>query len=263
MDAAGPTPVTAVEPEPGPRNTPRQYLLLGVIVAVIVGLAIRGGSLQRSDLLFYAVLVPSIILHEVSHGAVALRFGDPTAQRAGRLTLNPIKHIDPFWTVILPAMMVFYTGSAFGMAKPVPVNPGLMRSPRNHGMLTALAGPAVNIVLAAVSVVVLRVAYPGASGLEIQFDLYEGTDFVPLGAEILFVTGLANTILAAFNLLPIPPLDGSSVPERLLPVRFLRPYLKLRQYSFFLFIGLFLVGGDLLARVFQPAIELWAGLLPT
>jgi Zn-dependent protease len=85
---------------------------------------------------------------------------------------------------------------------------------------------------------------------------------VPLGAEILLTTGLANTILAAFNLLPIPPLDGSAVLERLLPKRWLEPYLQLRRLSFFLFIGLFLVGGDVLGRVFSPAIELWLKLLP-
>ncbi len=248
--------------QPTRRNQPHQYVVLGLIVAVILWFALRGGSLKRSDVLFYAVLLPSIILHEVSHGAVALLFGDPTAKRAGRLTLNPISHIDPFWTIILPALMVFTTGTAFGMAKPVPVNPGLMRSPRNHGMLTALVGPATNIVLAALTLIALRVFYPGVNGLAIQYDLYAGSDIVPLGAELLFVAGLANTILAAFNLLPIPPLDGSAVPERLLPERWLIPYLQLRKYSFFLFIGLFLVGGDLLGRVFEPAIRLWAGFLP-
>lgn len=214
-----------------------------LLVALLV-YAFRAGVVGRSQVIFFAVLLPSIILHEVSHGAVALLFGDRTAQRAGRLTLNPLAHIDPFWTVLLPAMMVLTTGRAFGMAKPVPVNPSAMRSPRNHGLLTSLAGPFTNIVMAALASVALRVFRPyGTVG------------------EVVFTFALANVILAAFNLIPIPPLDGSSVVERLLPRRWLVPYLRLRQYSFFVFIGLFLVGGDLLGRVLDPAVNLWYRLL--
>ena len=237
------------------QNKPYQWIVLGLLIAVVVFLAIRGGSLQRADIVFFAVLVPSIILHEVSHGAVALAFGDRTAQEAGRVTLNPFKHIDPFWTILLPAMMVFYTGRAFGMAKPVPVNPGRMRSPRNHGMFTALAGPATNIVLAALTWVAYRAAYgddPSA-----PFRVAE----TPLLAEVLFSLGLANVVLAVFNLIPIPPLDGSAVFERILPERLLVPYLRLRQFSFFLFIGLFLVGSDVFGRILNPFIELWFRLL--
>ena len=240
---------------PERRNTPTQWVVLALLGAAVVWFAVRGGSLGRDDLIFFAVLIPSIILHEVSHGAVALLFGDTTAQRAGRLTLNPIKHIDPFWTILLPAMMVFTTGRAFGMAKPVPVNPGLMRSPRNHGMLTALAGPATNLVIAAVAVVAFRLL-PAAS----LFDRFSATGLTLVG-DVVVLLGLSNVILAAFNLLPIPPLDGSSVPERLLPERWLVPYLRLRQYSFFIFIGLFFIGGDLLNGVFDPAIDLYLDLL--
>ena len=213
-------------------------------------------------MVFFAVLLPSIVLHEVSHGAVARLFGDRTAQEAGRLTLNPLKHIDPFWTVLLPAMMVFYTGRAFGMAKPVPVNPGRMRSPRNHGMFTALAGPATNLVIAAVATVALRLRYPVKADLaEVVYSILLRLDGTPLGAEVLFSLGLANVVLAVFNLIPIPPLDGSSVVERLLPARWLEPYLRLRQFSFFLFIGLFLLGSDVFGRILDPFIELWFDLL--
>jgi Zn-dependent protease len=247
--------VPAPAPAPERRNTPQQWAVLALLCAVLVWFALRGGSIGREDLLFFAVLLPSIVLHEVSHGAVALLFGDRTAQRAGRLTLNPVKHIDPFWTIILPAMMVFTTGRAFGMAKPVPVNPARMRSPRNHGMLTALAGPATNLVIALVAVVLFR-SLPEAS----LFDRRSETGLTLLG-DLVFLLGLSNVILAAFNLLPIPPLDGSSVPERLLPERWLVPYLRIRQYSFFIFIGLFLVGGDLLRGVFDPATDLYIDLL--
>ena len=236
-------------------NKPHQWAVLALLVGVIVFFAVRGGSLQRADIVFFAVLIPSIILHEVSHGAAALAFGDRTAQEAGRLTLNPIKHIDPFWTVLLPAMMVFYTGRAFGMAKPVPVNPGRMRSPRNHGMFTALAGPATNIVIAALTWIAYRVAY----GADPSAPLRSAN--TPLLAEVLFSLGLANVVLAVFNLIPIPPLDGSAVFERVLPTRLLVPYLRIRQFSFFLFIGLFLVGSDVFGRILDPFIELWFRLL--
>ena len=252
-----PTDPAQVSP-PARRNTPAQWAFLAALVGVIGYFAVRGGSLQRADLVFFGVLIPSIILHEVSHGAAALLFGDRTAQEAGRLTLNPIKHIDPFWTVILPAMMVFYTGQAFGMAKPVPVNPGRMRSPRNHGMLTALAGPATNLVIAAVAWALYRLTY-GSTDPTAPF---RRTD-TPLLAEVLFSLGLANVVLAVFNLIPIPPLDGSAVPERILPQRFLVPYLRLRQFSFFLFIGLFLLGSDVFGRVLDPFVELWFRLLFT
>jgi Zn-dependent protease len=225
-------------------NTPRQYAVGAALLAVLLFYALRAGVIRQEHVIFFSVLIPSIILHEVSHGAVALLFGDRTAQRAGRLTLNPIAHIDPFWTVLVPAVMVITTGRAFGMAKPVPVNPRAMRSPRNHGLLTSLAGPATNIALAAVATVVFRVVRP------------HGTV-----AEVVLTFGLANVILAAFNLLPIPPLDGSAVPERLLPRRWLVPYMRIRQYSFFVFIGLFFIGGDLLGQVLDPAVELWIRLL--
>ena len=100
--------------------------------------------MSEAHIIAIAVLIPSVILHEISHGWVALAFGDDTAKRAGRLTLNPIAHIDPFGTIILPALLILTTGRAFGYAKPVPVNVGKLRSPRNQGLLVSLAGPAVN-----------------------------------------------------------------------------------------------------------------------
>jgi Zn-dependent protease len=237
------------------RNTPQQYVVLALVVGAILYATVRRGTLGRDQLIFFAVLIPSVILHEVSHGAVALLFGDRTAQQEGRLTLNPLKHIDPFWTIILPAMMVFTTGRAFGMAKPVPVSPGRMRSPRNHGMLTALAGPATNILIAAIATVVFRQVYLPK--------LYNGPIELQLSTmgELVFQLGLANVILAAFNLIPIPPLDGSSVVERLLPRSLLPSYLRLRQYSFFLFIGLFIIARDLFGTILRPAIDLWFDLL--
>jgi len=199
-------------------------------------------------LLVLAVLVPSVILHEVAHGVAALRFGDDTAKRAGRLTLNPIAHIDPFGTVLLPALLAFTTGTAFGYAKPVPVNPSRMRRPRDHGLLTSLAGPAANIVLAVIAALVLRQFI--ASG-----------EAESTAAEVVFRFGAINVILAAFNLIPIPPLDGSAVVERVLPRRFLPRWNQVRQYSMAILLLIVLLLPGTLTRVFGPALQLWQRLL--
>src|SRR5207237_10455946 len=112
--------------------------------------------LERFDIVFFAVLIPSVILHEVSHGWVALAFGDDTAKRAGRLTLNPIAHVDPFGTIILPLLLSLSGIGAFGYAKPVPVNPRNLRNPRQHSLYVSLAGPLTNITLALIAGLVLR-----------------------------------------------------------------------------------------------------------
>lgn len=192
------------------------------------------------------VLMPSVILHEVAHGVAALRFGDDTAQRAGRLTLNPLAHIDPFGTVILPTLLAFTTGAAFGYAKPVPVNPSRMRRPRDHGLLVSLAGPATNVVLALIAAALLRTLAPA------------GDQFV---LETLFRFGVINVILAAFNLLPIPPLDGSALVERLLPRRLLPQWRTIRQYSMPVLLLVVLLVPGALGRVFGVAQRLWIQLL--
>jgi Zn-dependent protease len=188
-------------------------------------------------------LVPSVILHEVSHGAVALMFGDDTAKKAGRLTLNPIRHVDPFGTIILPALLVFAGQPAFGWAKPVPVNPRALRNPRQQSLLVSLAGPAVNITIALLAAVVLA-----------------STTGVDDARRFVWAAGVVNVILAAFNLIPIPPLDGSAVVERLLPHRWWPSYLRFRQYSMGILLMLVLVVPGALTQVFDPALRLWNGL---
>lgn len=196
--------------------------------------------------LVLAVIVPSIILHEVAHGWTALRFGDDTAKRAGRLTLNPIRHIDPFGTVLLPAILAFTTGSAFGYAKPVPVVPARMRRPRDHGLLVSLAGPATNVILAVLAAVVLRQVTPATNVAVI---------------DIVWRFGVINAILAAFNLLPIPPLDGSALVERVLPRRYLPRWRQIRQYSMAILLVLVLLLPQVLGTVFGWAVDLWSLLL--
>lgn len=214
--------------------------------------------------LFLAAIIPSVIVHEVSHGAVAYMFGDDTAKRAGRLTLNPIPHIDPFGTVLLPLMLSFSGLGAFGYAKPVPVNPAQMRSPRNHGLIVSLAGPAVNIIIAVAAAFTLRYLRPELTPQLVAAHFQGDTigSAPPFGDQFLFALGLANVILAAFNLLPLPPLDGSAVFERVLPKAWLPRYMRIRPYSVGIVLVLVLLLPGLLQRsVFSPAVDLWANLL--
>ena len=199
-----------------------------------------------------AVLVPSVILHEVSHGVVANHFGDDTAKRAGRLTLNPLAHIDPFGTVILPIILALSGFGAFGYAKPVPVTVSRLRNPRQHSLYVSLAGPAVNIAIALAAAVALRPLITVVGGTR----YLDGTT-----AEVIYRLGIINVILAAFNLIPLPPLDGSAVVERLLPRQWWPTWLKIRQYSMGVLILVVLVVPSVLTRVFSPAVELWTALL--
>jgi Zn-dependent protease len=203
-------------------------------------------------LLLLAVLIPSVIFHEIAHGRVALAFGDDTAKRAGRLTLNPIAHVDVFGTLILPTLLALGGFGVFGWAKPVPVNPARMRRPRDHGLVVALAGPAVNIVFAVAAALVLRSMLSGP-------DAALRADGLLVEAILWF--GVVNVVLAAFNLLPIPPLDGSAVVERFLPERLLGPYLQVRRYSMAILLVLVLVIPGALRWVFDAAFSVWALLL--
>ena len=202
-----------------------------------------------------AVLVPSVIFHEVSHGVVANFFGDDTAKRAGRLTLNPAAHIDPFGTVILPLILSLSGVGAFGYAKPVPVNPRRLRNPRQHSLYVSLAGPATNIALALAAAVLLRTVF--RDDLRRAFSLED----LALLPKLVFWLGLVNVILAVFNLLPIPPLDGSALVERVLPNHWWPTWLRFRQYGFgVLLILVFLLPGSL-DTIFEPFLRRWLHLL--
>jgi Zn-dependent protease len=184
------------------------------------------------------------MLHEVSHGVVANAFGDDTAKRAGRITLNPIRHVDPLGTVILPTLLALSGLPAFGWAKPVPVNPSKLRNPRQHSLYVSLAGPVTNLALALLMALILRTWGPGG--------------FV---GDLVFVTGLMNVVLALFNLLPIPPLDGSAIIERFLPARWLPGYHVFRRYSMLVLLGLLLFFARRSNPIFEPAIWLWERML--
>ena len=200
------------------------------------------------------VLVPSVILHEVSHGLVAYLFGDDTAKRAGRLTLNPIAHVDPFGTLILPLILSLSGLGAFGYAKPVPVNPRKLRRPKEQSLYVSLVGPVVNVALALLAALLLgRLTSTVTSG---NLILLDGEL-----SRVLFYFGLVNVTLAVFNLLPIPPLDGSALVERWLPARYWPTWAKVRQWGFgiVLLVVFVLPGG--LSFVFEPALDLWSRLL--
>jgi Zn-dependent protease len=169
---------------------------------------------MASDIYFLLALIPSVVLHEVSHGYVAYRLGDPTAKEQHRLTLNPLAHIDLFGTILLPALLIVSGLPAFGYAKPVPVNISRLRNPRRDSLYVALAGPLVNILLSAVGFVICELAlHVTRSALMLNIGVY---------------LGLVNLTLAVYNLLPIPPLDGSAIIERLVPNRHLPRYYQFR-----------------------------------
>ena len=177
--------------------------------------------------------VPAIVLHEASHAFAAYKLGDPTAKGEGRLSFNPMRHIDPFGTVILPLLLIAMNMPVFGYAKPVPYNPRYFSDPRKGDLIVGLAGPAANLVMALLAAGVAFALYmtlPVAS-LVAQNELfsYFFLLFLPLFA-------LINLYLMFFNLLPIPPLDGSSIFAFFLPAKYLPQYYRVQQYAFPIFM---------------------------
>ncbi len=204
----------------------RNTLIIVGVAAVLIGLIVWKHKLSSDQLIYFCVLVPSIVLHELSHGVVALAFGDPTAKKAGRLSLNPIKHVDPVGTLLVPAVLTLGGVGAYGWAKPVPVMTSNLRSPRNHTVLVALVGPLTNFVLAAL----VGVGFVAAGGRT----AYLAGVAPSLLQQILFYAGLANIVLGVFNLIPCPPLDGAAVLERFIPERHLAAYYNLQPFLMFL-----------------------------
>jgi Zn-dependent protease len=175
----------------------------------------------------FALFLYSVILHEIAHGWVALRCGDPTAKWEGRLTLNPVPHIDPWMSIILPALMYFGTNGAmmFGGARPVPVNTGNLRRYPRDWILVSIAGVATNLAIAATFAVVLHILVRAAP------NAVDGM----LG-DILFRTAITNLVLTVFNLIPIPPLDGSRAFRFLLKGEARRTYDSLERYGLIILV---------------------------
>jgi Zn-dependent protease len=176
----------------------------------------------------------AIILHEISHGWVADRLGDSTARYSGRLTLNPAAHIDLFGTILLPLVLLISGGFIFGYAKPVPINPYNLRNPRRDIIWVSLAGILTNFALAAVSAVLFRIMASTVLG---SWSLI----VTPL-LMMLRVSVMINIILAVFNAIPIPPLDGSRVLAHLLPPEQSAVFSRLEPYGFIIILVLFFTG---------------------
>ncbi|MCX8007367.1 MAG: site-2 protease family protein [Coriobacteriia bacterium] len=175
----------------------------------------------------FALVVPAIVFHEVAHGYSALALGDTTAKDAGRLSLNPLKHIDPFGTVLLPLLMTATLGFGFGYAKPVPVNPWRFRGDRRVGMaLTGVAGPAANLAMALVSALIVR-----ALGWLVG-------PVADLAWTAAYAFCMVNLALMLFNLVPIPPFDGSRLLLPFLSQRGLAVYRDMERYGFVIIIAL-------------------------
>lgn len=187
-----------------------------------------------------AMFIPAIVLHEVSHGYVSYRLGDPTAKMKGRLNLNPIKHMDPFGTVLLPLMLWAANMPVFGYAKPVPINPNYYKDYRKGMLLTGLAGPTTNLTLALVAGLLVRFLLPLG-------DLATGSTldatFTPLGWVVyaFYFFAQINLVLMFFNLIPIPPLDGSRVLPLFLSDKALMKYHQVERYGILIFFGALLL----------------------
>jgi Zn-dependent protease len=194
--------------------------------------------IQRIAISALPILI-AITFHEVAHGFVAWKLGDPTAKMMGRLTLNPFAHIDLWGTVIMPIMLLVMSNGQFmfGYAKPVPINPSYFKNPRRDMALSAIAGPAVNFILAAIFLLLLKVAMTAAQGVDDDAAMI----FTPL-LLMLKAGVIMNVVFAAFNLLPIPPLDGGRVLMGILPWQQAAMLEKIEPYGFFIVLALVATG---------------------
>ena len=211
----------------------------------------------RNILIVVPVLLFSVIAHEYAHGYAALRQGDPTAFNLGRLTWNPVKHIDPFLTILLPAMLLIASKGqmALGAAKPVPVNPRRYRNYKRGDIIVSLAGVATNLVLAIACTLVVPLL--GIAGRAVP-SLTSAAAILQL---MMFYGVSINLLLIAFNLIPIPPLDGSHVMKYLLPPSWSLRYQELGRYGFLVLILLLWMGGPILSWWLTPANTLGRAML--
>lgn len=199
-----------------------------------------------SILIVFGVVLASLTVHEWAHAWTADRLGDPTARLLGRVSFNPIVHIDPIGTIVLPLLAAYTTGFVFGWAKPVPVNISQLGQPKRDFMIVAAAGPASNLVMAAGAALVFR----ALGGVEAMGEP---------AIRVLYFFVSINVLLAVFNMLPVPPLDGGNVLAGLLPDSFAPLLNGLRQFGFLILLGLIVSG--VLERIVRPVSDLLERLL--
>ncbi len=203
-------------------------------------------SLVQNFAIWTLPVLFAITLHEVAHGWAALKFGDRTAQMMGRLTLNPIKHIDPIGTIVVPGMLLMAGGFLFGWAKPVPVSTRNLNNPKQDMIWVALAGPAANLVMAFMWAAVAKIGFTMGDNMQLLY--YMGI----AGIQI-------NAILMLLNLLPLPPLDGGRVLVGLLPGPLAWRVSQIEPYGFFILIGLIYFG--ILSMILRPLMNGFMGII--
>jgi Zn-dependent protease len=205
----------------------------------------QGLSFVQQLIVWAPPVLLAVTLHEVAHGWVALRLGDTTAFSQGRLSLNPLRHVDPIGTVLVPAILLLAGGFIFGWAKPVPVDYRQLRDPRRDMAIVAIAGPAANIVMAVGWAVILKLA-------AVFQGVLPGTILMPL--SYMCLAGVTvNIVLAVLNLLPVPPLDGGRVATGLLPIGPARALARLEPLG--LVVLLVLLASGLLGKILGPPVS--------
>lgn len=206
----------------------------------------RGLNTLAEKLIIYPIFIMSLVLHEMAHAYMAVFLGDPTPRAAGRLSFNPMKHLD-LWGTLL------FIFCGFGWAKPVQVNSSYFKNPNRAMVSVGLAGPLCNLLIGILSAFAFKLSFILLGGTSV-FNSY-------FGSICLFITQI-NVTLAVFNLIPLPPLDGSRLIHYLLPVRYQSMYYKLQQYSFIIFVLLFIYGGTMITPIVNNMVKtIWLSIV--
>ena len=218
-------------------------------------------------LIGFLFVIPALTMHEWAHAWMANKLGDPTARMLGRVSINPIRHIDPIGTVLVPIALLVVSSMAgapftFGWAKPVPFNPRYLKNPKRDTALVGIAGPAMNVILALASAFILLVMFFAAPQVIFNFSAEQAgliTGLTPIGVVLAFFCYI-NLVLCFFNLLPIPPFDGSRIVQKFLTGNARHWYGQLEQYGMYIVVGLifiprWLFGVNLIGMYFSVTVQ--------